>query len=365
MENSESELLESCRIAAQAARQKSKLPDESGQVISLDDHATEVWVRFQKQVAREIEKGTPIENEAAMLRKIASNVLNDGFRRLERFRKTQEEFEIVAETSYVPRDSGAAAEKLGVLLEQLGSRERLTLAYYLNNGIEFPNNARTRLDDDRRVFDEHARDLEISKDALKKSLSRIRSVAAELGEGFLEDGAATATPFTFNDDDFLTIAPNVDSSGRLSLTIGLPASLSEPESRKAPERKLLEETVLRKLLPASVSYAYSGCPQDSELDNTLQALRSAAAGLSATKFQIVRCQALQLLARLMIDSGRLDSQQCEDPEASNEKLATLLELLDEFRRTLESDIVKVSPRAVDLHSTLHELEERSTAVSSR
>jgi DNA-directed RNA polymerase specialized sigma24 family protein len=111
MENSESELLESCRIAAQAARQKSKLPDESGQVISLDDHATEVWVRFQKQVAREIEKGTPIENEAAMLRKIASNVLNDGFRRLERFRKTQEEFEIVAETSYVPRDSGAAERR--------------------------------------------------------------------------------------------------------------------------------------------------------------------------------------------------------------------------------------------------------------
>ncbi|MGZ0173702.1 MAG: hypothetical protein ACKVHE_29650 [Planctomycetales bacterium] len=34
----------------------------------------------------------------------------------------------------------------------------------------------------------YARDLGISKAALKKSLSRIRAVAAELGEGFLDAG---------------------------------------------------------------------------------------------------------------------------------------------------------------------------------
>jgi hypothetical protein len=68
---------------------------------------------------------------------------------------------------------------------------------------------------------------------------------------------------------------------------------------------------------------------------------------------------------LMIDSGRFESQSPESHAATNEKQATLLELLDEFRRTLESDMVKISPRAVDLHATLHELEERSVAVSSR
>jgi DNA-directed RNA polymerase specialized sigma24 family protein len=360
-----SEVLKACRKAAVAARRSSGLADESGQVISLDDHAHEVWLRFQKQTAKEAEDGKQIESQAAMLRTIARSVLIDHFRKLERIRKTQTEFESVAETDYVSRDREAATEKLGVLLGELGSRERLTLAYYLHNGIEFPNNVRTVLDDGQTLLDQHARDLQISKAALKKSLSRIRAVAAELGEGFLDDGSAAATPFMFNDDDFLTIAPHVDHAGRLSLTIGLPASLSEPESRKAPERKLLEESVFHKLLPASVSYAFSGLPEGETLDKTLAELWSVSAGLAATQFQLVRSQALQLLARLMIDSGRFESQSPEDHAATNEKQATLLELLDEFRRTLESDTVKVSPRAVDLHATLHELEERSTAVSSR
>lgn len=149
------------------------------------------------------------------------------------------------------------------------------------------------------------------------------------------------------------------------LTIGLPATLSEPESRKAPERKLLEETVFHRLLPASMSYAFSGMPDDEALDETLASLWSVSAALAATQFQLVRGQALQLLARLMIDSGRFEFQRLDDGQAKNEKQATLLELLDEFRKALKSDIVKVSPRAVDLHSTLHELKERSVAVSSR
>lgn len=360
-----SELLKACRKAAVAARRSSKLPDESGQVISLDDHAQEVLLRFQKQTAKAAEDGKPIGNQAAMLGRIARNMLVDQFRIQARSRKNIAGFASVAETDYVPRDREAAAEKLGVLLGQLGSRERLTLAYYRNNGIEFPNYERTKLDDGQTLLDQHARDLRISKGALKKSLSRIRAIAAELGEGFLDDGSAAATPFTFNDDDFLTITPHVDQAGRLSLTIGLPASLSQPDSRKAPERKLLEETVFHRLLPASVSYAFSGMPEGETLDETLAELWSVSAGLAATGFQLVRSQALQLLARLMIDSGRFEFQRQEDRAATNEKQATLLELLDEFRRTLESDTVKVSPRVVDLHATLHELEERSTADSSR
>jgi DNA-directed RNA polymerase specialized sigma24 family protein len=130
------------------------LPDESVQVISLDDHAHEVWLRFQKHAAKEVQNGTPIENRAALLRMIARSVLVDDFLKLERTRKTHKEFANVAETDDVPRDGESTAEKLGVLRGQLGSRERLTLACYLNNGIEFPNNTRTKVDDGRTVLDE-------------------------------------------------------------------------------------------------------------------------------------------------------------------------------------------------------------------
>jgi hypothetical protein len=344
MQNSDLQLLEECRDAALAVRRKTRLHDESGHVISGDDHAQEVWLRSQKQIQKEEQNGTPVVNHDALLHTIVRNVLNDGFRRLETARTAQGK--VAADDCVLTRDGGEAARQLGLLLEQLSQRERLTLEYYRHNDIDFPNNNRT-------VLDEHAHELGISKLALSKSLSRIRAVAAELGDDLAKDSQAATTPFTFNEDDFLTIVPSVDDGGRLSLTIGLPASLSEPDSRKAPERKLLEETVFRKLLPASVSYALSGCPQDAELDDTLDSLRIAAAGLAATRFQIVRCQSLQLLARLLIECGQ------------TELAAGVPELLGEIRNVLLSEIVKVSPRAVDLHATLHELEERSSAASSR
>lgn len=336
MPDSDSNLLKACRDAAVAVRRKKNLTDESGHVISIDDHAHEVWLRWQKQ----IQNGEPVENQAALLHTIARNVLNDGFRRLKTARDAQDT--IAADDCVLTRDGSEAARQLGLLLEQLSPRERLTLEYYRQNEIEFPNN-------DRTVLDEHADDLGISKLALSKSLSRIRAVAAELGGDPAESSQTAATPFTFNEDDFLTIVPHVDDGGRLSLTIGLPATLSEPDSRKAPERKLLEETVFRKLLPASVSYAMSGCPDPAELDDAMSSLRSAAAGLTATRFQMVRCQSLQLLARILIESGQARS---------------VSELLDEIRDVLQLDTVKVSPRAVDLHATLHELEEQSSSVSS-
>ncbi len=208
----------------------------------------------------------------------------------------------------------------------------------MSNQIEFPT-------DDRRILADQAADLQMTRESLSKSLSRIREAAHSLNGVLTAPSSGTRPPVTFNVDDFLSIRPLVDESGEVVLEIGLPATLNAPLSRKAPERTLLSDLVFQTLLPISLSYVLDDRREVSP-DDDLLALRRAAAALrddlaDVPRFELVLCQALHLLIRVLVDQQQSDSVD---------------DLLTELRTRLKSPVVSTSPRAVELHAALHNIE---------
>lgn len=316
--------------AVQACRRSRGLGDDVAGLPSAEDQAQEVWLKWN---ARKESINDPTKTEG-WLRSTARNLVFDNFRRLELDRGSRP---TLARDEVVSTSDPAAGTQLGLLFEQLAPRERQTLAYYFSNQIPFPN-------DDRKVLADQAADLQISREGLSKSLSRIREAARAMNCELVEPGPETRPPVTFNKDDFLSIRPLVDEAGEVVLEIGLPATLNAPLSRKTPERTL-SDLVFQTLLPISLSNVLDDCREVSP-DDHLLALRRAAAALrddlaDVPRFELVLCQTLQLLLRVLVDQQQSDSVD---------------DLLNELRTRLKSPVVSTSPRAVELHAALHEFE---------
>ncbi|MFT4559407.1 MAG: hypothetical protein ACI92S_004797 [Planctomycetaceae bacterium] len=195
------------------------------------------------------------------------------------------------------------------------------------------------------MLTDQAADLQMTRESLSKSLSRIREAARTMNCVLAPPASGTRPPVTFNADDFLSIRPLVDESGEVVLEIGLPATLNAPLSRKAPERTLLSDLVFQTLLPISLSLVLDDRRNVSP-DDDLLALRRAAAALrddlaDVPRFELVLCQTLQLLMRVLVDQQETDSVD---------------DLLNELRTRLQSPVVSTSARAVELHTALHDIQ---------
>lgn len=328
---SEVDILKLALSAVQACRRSRGLGDDVAGLPSAEDQAQEVWLKWHE--SKESIRNS--ENPDGWIRMTARNLVFDNFRRLELDRESRP---TVARDEVVSTNDPAAGTQLGLLFEQLAPRERQTLAYYFSNQIPFPN-------DDRKVLTDQAADLQMKRESLSKSLSRIREAARAMNCVLALPDSGTRPPVTFNADDFLSIRPLVDESGEVVLEIGLPATLNAPLSRKAPERTLLSDLVFQTLLPISLSHVLDD-RRDVSPDDDLLALRRAAAALrddlaDVPRFELVLCQTLQLLLRVLVDQQQRDSAD---------------DLLAELRTRLQSAVVSTSPRAVELHAAVYDIE---------